>query len=161
MRFNIMLLDLSDRQEDYLRGILELIEKKGSAKIRDISNTLGVSPASAVQMMRKLNAKKLVVYKKYGGVSLTPVGRDIAEVTSLRHETFRKFLEILLVPTHITIKDAHILEHHLDPMTVNQISRFVDFTANTDQGPRSTGWEEMFKRYCQEKEKQEISPIYE
>jgi len=56
------------------------------------------------------------------------------------------------VPTHIAIKDAHILEHHLDHMTVNQISRFVDFTANTDQGPRlATGWEEMFKRYCQEK----------
>jgi len=64
-----MLINLSDRQEDYLREILELVEEKGPTKIRDISTNLGVSPASAVQMMWKLNEKKQVVYKKYGGVS--------------------------------------------------------------------------------------------
>jgi DtxR family Mn-dependent transcriptional regulator len=147
-----MLINLSDRQEDYLRGILELVEEKGPTKIRDISTHLGVSPASAVQMMRKLNEKKLVVYKKYGGVSLTPAGRNIAKAISLRHKTFRKFLEILLVPTHIAIKDAHILEHPLDPVTVIQFSRFVDFTTNPDQSLGSAPrWEEMFKRYCNEK----------
>lgn len=31
-----MLINLSDRQEDYLRGILELVEEKGPTKIRDI-----------------------------------------------------------------------------------------------------------------------------
>ena len=147
-----MLINLSDRQEDYLRGILELVEEKGPTKIRDISTNLGVSPASAAQMMRKLNEKKLVVYKKYGGVSLTPAGCNIAKAISLRHKTFRKLLEILLVPTHIAIKDAHILEHHLDPVTVIQFSRFVDFTTNRDRSLGSAPrWEEVFKRYCNEK----------
>ena len=147
-----MLINLSERQEDYLRGIRELVEEKWPTKIRDISTNLGVSPASATQMMRKLNEKKLVVYKKHGGVSLTPAGRNIAKAISLRHKTFRKFLEILLVPTHVAIKDAHILEHHLDPVTVIQFSRFVDFTTYTDQSPGSAPrWEEMFKRYCNEK----------
>jgi DtxR family Mn-dependent transcriptional regulator len=141
--------DLSDRQKEYLRVILDFFEEEGSVKIRDISNYLGVSPASVVQMMRKLNEKKLVTYRKYDGVSLTPAGRNIAETICLRYKIFRKFLEILQVPTDIAIKDAYILGQHLDPMTVNQFSRFVDFAVNTEQGSGSTPrWEKMFKRYC-------------
>jgi DtxR family Mn-dependent transcriptional regulator len=148
-----MSINLSDREEDYLRGIHELVDQNGYTRIRDISKKLGVSPPSAVQMMRKLDGKKLVVYEKYGGVTLTSKGREIATVISNRHETFRKFLKILLVPKEIAVKDAHILEHHLDPKTILQFNKFVEFIASADERPRFVSrWREMFKKYCDKKE---------
>jgi len=141
---------ISTREEDYLRGIHEILERKGYARIRDIANEVGVSPPSAVEMMKKLAQKGMVVYEKYGGVTLTPQGREIARVISRRHEIFRKFLEIILVPEEVAMKDAHLLEHQLDPMTIKQFTRFVEFITSASDRPRWVGrWIEMFKGYCE------------
>jgi hypothetical protein len=59
-------------------------------------------------MMKKLHNKGFVVYEKYGGVSLTPRGKDIAEPVKKRYHTFKKFLELVLVPEDIASKDAPI-----------------------------------------------------
>lgn len=78
-------------------------------------------------MMKKLHNKGFVVYEKYGGVSLTPRGKDIAEPVKKRYHTFKKFLELVLVPEDIASKDAHLLEHSLLPKTILQFTRFVAF----------------------------------
>lgn len=151
-----MSTNLSEREEDYLRGILEILEQKGYVRIRDIAKNVGVSPPSAVEMMRKLNGKKLIVYEKYGGVTLTHKGRDIAEVISKRHETFIRFLGIILVPEELAVKDAHILEHQLDPKTILQFNRFVEFINSALDHPRFVGrWIEMFKKFCEAAENQD------
>jgi len=139
-----------------LRCILEIQREKGYCRIRDISKKVGVTPPSAVEMMRKLDDKRLVDYEKYGGVTLTPEGRRIAIVIRERHDTFRKFLEILQVPGETAIRDAHILEHQLDPKTIRQFERFVDFITTSPDHPRFVSrWVEMFKGYCNEKDRQE------
>ncbi|MFP3952285.1 MAG: metal-dependent transcriptional regulator [Candidatus Bathyarchaeia archaeon] len=151
-----MYKDLTEREEDYLRGILEIQRAKGYSRIRDISEKVGVTPPSAVEMMRKLDDKMLVNYEKYGGVTLTSEGRRIARAISERHETFRRFLEILQVPKETATRDAHILEHQLHPTTILQFKRFVDFITDAPEHPRFVGrWMEMFKRYCQEKSSKE------
>lgn len=121
---------LTDREEDYLRVLLDIIDSKGYAKVRDIARSLEVSPASVVGMMRKLSGKKLVNYIRYEGVTLTNEGKIHAEAISKRHKTFREFLRIINVPDDVAEKDAHILEHHLDPRTINQFSKFVEIINN-------------------------------
>jgi len=149
MAIEIMSASLSMREEDYLRGIHEILERKGYARIRDIANEVGVRPPTAVGMMRKLAQNGMVIYEKYGGVTLTPQGREIARMISKRHETFLKFLEIILVPREIAVKDAHLLEHQLDPETMTQFTRFVEFITGATDHPRFVGrWMEMFKSYC-------------
>lgn len=149
---------LSEREEDYLRGIMEVFEERGYARIRDIANRVEVSPPSAVEMMKKLDRKKLVVYEKYGGVTLTSRGQDIAKVISKRRETFIKFLEIILVPEKIALRDAHILEHQLDPKTIIQFNRFVEFITSAQERPRFVSrWVSMFEKYCDGKESEENS----
>lgn len=123
---------LTDREEDYLRALLDIITTKGYAKVRDISTNLKVSPASVVGMMKKLSHKKLVNYIKYEGITLTEEGKTNAEAISKRHKTFREFLRIINVPDDVAEKDAHILEHHLDPRTINQFSKFVDIINNPE-----------------------------
>lgn len=142
---------ISSKAEDYLRGIYEIIRRKGFVRIKDIARELDVKPPTVVEMMKKLDAKGLILYEKYGGITLTDHGRDIAKVIEKRHETFKQFLEILLVPKDIALKDAHILEHELHSKTILQFSRFVDFITKYSKRPRFVRrWLEEFKRYCEQ-----------
>jgi len=148
---------LTGRTEDYLRGIHEIIERKRYARIKDIAKELNVRPSTAVEMMKKLDHIGLVMYEKYGGVTLTPRGEEIARAISERHETFKKFLEIILVPRDIALKDAHVLEHQLDPKTILQFTRFVEFITSAPEHPKFVKrWQEQFKRYCETKNRQHI-----
>jgi DtxR family Mn-dependent transcriptional regulator len=147
-----MNMEITGKAEDYLRGIYEITRQKGFARIRDIANHLAVKPSSAVEMVRKLDKLQLVRYEKYGGVTLTTQGKEMAEVIEKRHETFKNFLEIILVPKNIALKDAHVLEHRLQPRTILQFSKFVDFIENAQDNPRFlTKWRSLFKRYCESK----------
>ena len=145
---------VSGRVEDYLRAVYEIIEQKGYARIKDISRELGVRPSSVVEMMRKLHDRGFVVYQKYGGITLTSQGREVAEAVEMRHNTFKRFLEIILVPEDVAIKDAHVLEHRLDSKTILQFTRFVEFItrATSADRPKFMGrWMEQFRKYCEEK----------
>jgi DtxR family Mn-dependent transcriptional regulator len=144
---------ISSKAEDYLRTIYEIVEQKGFARIKDIARELDVKPPTVVEMMKKLDAKALVVYEKYGGITLTDHGRAIAELVENRHETFREFLEILLIPKDIALKDAHILEHQLQPKTIQQFSRFVDFIKDCSKRPMfMKRWLHAFENYCERTE---------
>jgi DtxR family Mn-dependent transcriptional regulator len=148
-----MSIDLTDREEDYLRSILEIIEEKGYSRTKDIAHKLGITSPSVVEMIKKLDDKKLVAYERYEGVTLTPEGHSVAKMIRDRHDTFKKFLEIILVPEKTASKDAHILEHQLDPMTILQFNRFVEFITSAPERPKFVSrWMEMFKQYCLQRE---------
>jgi DtxR family Mn-dependent transcriptional regulator len=141
---------ISSKAEDYLRAIYEIVARKGFVRIKDLARELEVKPPTVVEMMKKLDAKGLVIYEKYSGVTLTNRGKEIAEIVEKRHETFREFLEILLVPKDIALKDAHILEHELHSKTILQFSRFVDFIKKYSERPMfMKRWLEEFKKYCE------------
>jgi DtxR family Mn-dependent transcriptional regulator len=149
-----LLHEISGRAEDYLRSIHRIIEKKGFARVKDVASDLKVKPSSVVEMMNKLQTMNLVIYEKYGGIRLTSEGMIIAQVVRKRHETFTKFLEIILVPRETALKDAHILEHQLDPKTILQFARFVEFM--TDLSNKSgfiRRWAEEFKEYCSKEDR--------
>ncbi|MCK4637383.1 MAG: metal-dependent transcriptional regulator, partial [Methanomicrobia archaeon] len=116
---------LSRKTEDYLEAIYNIIEKKGYARVKDIASELKVSSPSVTEMMRKLNERGFIVYEKYSGITLTDNGRKIAEGVKKRHVIFEGFLEIILVPGDVASEDACTMEHHLDPKTIEQFSKFV------------------------------------
>jgi DtxR family Mn-dependent transcriptional regulator len=103
-------------------------------------------------MLNKLQNLDLVIHQKYGKITLTKDGQHIAEVISKRHDTFRKFLEIIFVPQKVAIKDAHILEHKLDHKTIAQFTKFVDFMTLEKPGVIKR-WRESFKCYCDKEER--------
>jgi DtxR family Mn-dependent transcriptional regulator len=143
---------LSVRVEDYLRSIYEVIERKGYARIKDISKEMSLKPSTVVGMMQKLRHYGLINYEKYGEISLTPRGNAVTIELKQRRETFEKFLEIILVPKEIAEKDAHILEHQLDPQTIEQFKRFVEFISQkqSDEHKESVaGLLKEFKSYCE------------
>ncbi len=90
--------EISNRVEDYLRVIYEVVKRKGYARTKDIAAELGVKPPTVTEMLKKLDRKGLISYERYGAVTLTKKGEEIARSVESRHETFVKLLEMLLVP---------------------------------------------------------------
>ena len=60
----------TDRMEDYLEVIYELIKQKGYATAVDISESLNVSSPSVTKMLQRLDESKYLRYEKYRGINL-------------------------------------------------------------------------------------------
>jgi Mn-dependent DtxR family transcriptional regulator len=145
---------ITERSEDYLRIIHKIINQQGFARTNDVALELHIKPASAFEMLAKLQKLNLVIHEKYGEVKLTRAGLSIAQAIKKRHDTFRDFLEILLVLHEIAIRDANILEHKLDRQTMIQFAKFVDFMT-LDRPGVIKRWREIFKWYCDSKKQEQ------
>ncbi len=137
---------LTRKAEDYLEAILNIVREKKYARVRDVSSVLGVKPSSAIEMLRKLDGKGLLVYRKYDGIVLTPKGEKVAQVIKERHDVIRDFLELINVPKSIAEMDACVMEHHLHPETVKQIGKMVNFIKSAPGYPE---WLRHFEIFCE------------
>lgn len=124
---------LSRKAEDYLEAILNASFEKGYARTKDIAQELCIQPPTVVEMVQKLDRMGMITYRKYDGVTLTPEGRRIAEIVKDRHETLQSFLQIFKVPEAIASKDACMMEHELNPDTIEQIRMFIAFLGENPQ----------------------------
>lgn len=134
----------SERTEDYLEALAKIIDEKGFAKVKDISDELSISPSSVTEMFQKLKEQGFINYEKYRGVTLTKKGLDIAMRTKKRHETLREFLCILGIPESIANEDACRIEHVVNNETMKRLTKFVDFVQDFEESPR---WLNHFKHY--------------
>lgn len=119
--------------EDYLESILVISEKKGFAQVTEIANFLKVSKASVTEMVSKLKKHKLVHYEKYGTITLTEQGKEIAEKVKDRHEIWKTFLLLIGVNTEIANIDCCLLEHNLSKETVSNLKKFIVFLKDEKQ----------------------------
>jgi len=134
----------SERTEDYLEALAQIIDEKGFAKVKDVSEELSVSPSSVTEMFQKLKEHGYINYEKYRGVTLTEKGLDIAVRTKKRHDTLHDFLCILGVPDEIANEDACRIEHVVNVETMKRLTKFVSFVQDFDESPR---WLNHFKHY--------------
>lgn len=145
IRGDIMTSRLSRKAEDYLEAIYSISLEKGHARIRDISSELSIRPPSVVEMVKKLDEMGYVVHKRQEGVYLTPRGEEVGRVIKDRHETIKAFLILIGVPGPVADKDACVMEHKLDPKTVEQIKNLVKFV---EEGPDRPVWLDHFDAFC-------------
>ena len=85
----------SQRAEDYLEVIAELVEQRGYATTLDISRYMNVSAPSVTKMLRRLDEAGYLEYEKYHGINLTPKGSELAETIRQKHSILLEFFEIL------------------------------------------------------------------
>jgi DtxR family Mn-dependent transcriptional regulator len=110
-------LEVSSAVQDYAKAIYSL---EGRCAAGDAVSTnalaarLGVSPASASSMVRRLDGLGLVEHVPYRGVVLTDRGRDVA-LEVLRHHRLLEFFlaHELDVPWDRVHDEAEVLEHAL------------------------------------------------
>ena len=115
----------TDRMEDYLEVIYELIKKKGYATQTDISESLNVSLPSVTKMLRRLDESKYLKYEKYRGINLTDEGIEVAENIHEKHGLLSEFFKMIGVDEEVANIDAEGIEHHLHPLTLKKLREFI------------------------------------
>jgi DtxR family Mn-dependent transcriptional regulator len=101
--------------EDYAKAIYTLEERDGAAvSTTALAGRLGVTPASASGMVKRLCELALVSHRPYHGVLLTNAGRRIALEVIRHHRLLELYLvESLGVPWDRVHAEAEVLEHVL------------------------------------------------
>jgi DtxR family transcriptional regulator, Mn-dependent transcriptional regulator len=101
--------------EDYAKAIYALQTQRGGAvNTNAIAERLGVTPASASNMVKKLSAIGLVEHLPYKGVQLTAAGERVALEVLRHHRLLELYLaQTLDVPWDRVHDEAEVLEHVL------------------------------------------------
>ena len=106
---------VSSAVEDYAKAIYALETRgQGTVSINAIAERLGVTPASASGMVRKLAELGLVSHAPYKGVALTSEGVRVALEVIRHHRLLELYLaRDLGVPWDRVHDEAEVLEHVL------------------------------------------------
>ena len=116
----------TDRMEDYLEIIYELVQQKGYATSVDITECLNVSAPSVTKMMRRLDTTGYLEYEKYRGIRLTQQGTNVAQNIRRKHELLTEFFTFIGVREDIANSDAEGIEHHLHSETLEKLEEFLN-----------------------------------
>src|SRR4051795_11843382 len=106
---------ISAAVEDYAKAIYALqIQCGGPVTNNALAERLSVSPASASNMVKKLDGLGLVEHAPYHGVALTKAGRRVALEVLRHHRLLELYLaQSLGVPWDRVHDEAEVLEHHI------------------------------------------------
>ena len=101
--------------ENYAKALYELQEREPEGVgTTAVAQRLGVTPASASGMLRRLADEGVVEYAPYRGARLTPEGERIALEVIRHHRLIELFLaEVLGMPWDRVHEEAEVLEHHI------------------------------------------------
>ncbi len=100
-----------------------------------LADALGVSPASATAMLKKLATLGLVVHERYHGATLTPTGERMALEVVRHHRLLELYLmEALGLSWDQVHEEAERLEHHLSDELEARIDRALGFPTRDPHG---------------------------
>ena len=101
--------------EDYAKAIYALEQRGGEAvSTNALADRMGVTPASASAMVKRLHGLGLVTHVPYRGVQLTHEGTRVALEILRHHRLLELYLaETLGVPWDRVHDEAEVLEHVL------------------------------------------------
>jgi DtxR family Mn-dependent transcriptional regulator len=101
--------------ENYAKALYELQGRDASpVGTTAVAERLGVTPASASGMLKRLADDGVVEYEAYHGARLTPEGERIALEVIRHHRLLELFLaEVLGMPWDRVHAEAEVLEHHI------------------------------------------------
>jgi DtxR family Mn-dependent transcriptional regulator len=108
-------MERSPAIEDYAKAIYAIAHRdEGPATTNALAERLGVTPASASGMCKRLGELGLVDHVPYKGVELTPDGERVALEVIRHHRLLELYLaESLDVPWDRVHAEAEVLEHVL------------------------------------------------
>ena len=116
----------TDAIQDYLKAIYDLEGEAGRATTSAMAQRLGVTPASATGMLKKLAARQLVEHQPHRGAVLTDEGRRAALLVIRHHRLLELYLaERLGVPLEQVHTEADRLEHALSPALAERLDALL------------------------------------
>jgi DtxR family Mn-dependent transcriptional regulator len=117
---------MTQSQEDYLE-MVSFLSDEGKVRVTDIAARLGFSKPSVLTALKLLEEKALIRHERYGSVSLTEKGRELAGEIRERHMLIKEFLcKKLGVSEETAEKDACKMEHVLSEETFEKLKSFIN-----------------------------------
>ena len=117
----------SQSEENYIKAMYHLTaDSKNGISTNSIAKKLETKASSVTDMVKKLSEKKVVVYKKYQGVTLTDFGKKIAANIIRKHRLWEVFLVDTLNFSWDEVHEvAEQLEHIKSPKLINELDAFL------------------------------------
>lgn len=137
---------LSYTEENYLKALFKICsqcEGRPEAGTNEMAAYLGVKPATATDMFKKLKEKGLVDYERYGKISLTEIGKNSALTILRKHRLWETFLYQKLDFSWDEVHEvAEQLEHIQSEKLVSKLEDFLgypEFDPHGDPIPKANG----------------------
>jgi len=116
--------------QDYVELISDLITTTGEARSVDVAKRLGVSHATVVKTVNRLQKEGYINTKPYRGIFLTDSGVSLAEESRHRHQVVTRILLALGVDETTAQTDAEGIEHHISNTTLAAFERYLARTTS-------------------------------
>lgn len=127
---------LSSTEENYIKAIFSLeLSSQKNVSTTFIANKMRTKASSVTDMVKKLAEKKLVLYQKYKGVSLTKKGRKAAVKIIRKHRLWEVFLvEKLNFNWDEVHEIAEQLEHIESDQLLERLDAFLNYPTKDPHG---------------------------
>ena len=115
---------MTQNREDYIKAIFKIAEREGEASNQRIADSLGVSRASASEMVKKLIQEGFVAE-----------GERIAKRILSRHRLWESFLMTKLQYEEAEVHEqAEQLEHISDEKLIERLNAYLHFPKTCPHG---------------------------
>lgn len=123
-------------EENYLKAIFKLSDgRREAVSTNAIAEHMQTRAASVTDMLKKLALKKLIHYKKYKGVTLSPAGKKIALRIIRKHRLWELFLTEKLQFRWDEVHDiAEQLEHIQSGELIERLNKFLGYPTHDPHG---------------------------
>ena len=118
-------MHINESAENYLETILMLSKVLPVVRSVDIANELGFKKSSVSIAMKHLRENQHITVSDAGFITLTPSGRQIAEMIYERHQVISSWLIRLGVDEETALEDACKMEHVISKESFEAIKKHV------------------------------------
>lgn len=116
---------IKESAEMYLETIL-ILEKSGPVRSVDIVNKTGFSKPTISVQMKKFHQNGYILIDEHNYITLTPLGRAIAERTYERHQLLTNMLRSMGVDDDTAADDACRIEHYISETTFEKLKEHYE-----------------------------------
>lgn len=115
----------TEKAEDYVEMIDDLINAYGEARVVELAERFGVSHATVNKIVKRLQRDGLVISRPYRSIFLTDEGRALAARSRARHKVVLDFLRAIGVGAENAERDAEGIEHYVSEETLAAFARIT------------------------------------
>ena len=125
---------MTQNREDYIKAIFKIAEREREVSNQKIADSLGVSRASASEMVKKLIQEGFVLAEGRQ-LSLSAEGQRIAKRILRRHRLWESFLMTKLEYKEAEVHEqAELLEHISDEKLMERLNAYLQYPKTCPHG---------------------------
>ncbi len=116
----------SESVEEYMETFIRMKERGEKLTTSGVAEAMCVSPASASEMVKRLEKEGYVRHERYKDIELTEKGRKVGRKILGRHRILERFLEGMGLPRRKIHNEACKLEHYVSDELEGLIRRKIE-----------------------------------